>query len=542
MAASNPSIPEDRKSGVRLKGASGASDHVDVLIIGAGPGGLATALHLARAGLRVRILERSSRIGGRTSALKAEGFRFDLGPTFFHYPASLEALFRSVGRRLSDELSLVRLDPSYRVQFGSSGKSLLCAPDLAQMERAIAEIAPEDARNIGAYLEENRLKWEVLRPLIERPQNSWRDWLPTVVKHAALLRPWKSMDADHRRHFKDERIRRAFSFQSKYFGMSPFDCPAMFSFHSAIEHDPGIYHPIGGCSAIPEAMARVARDMNVEICLDEEVQAILFEGRKAVGVRTREGECRADAVVINADFAHAMANLVPDELRKKWSNKNMEKKRYSCSTFMMYLGIEGRYDDVAHHTVYLPDDYERHLREIETLHVPSELPSFYVQNASITDESLAPRGKSALYVLVPTTHQHPNVDWNRERARYRDLVLAQLPKIGITGVEKRIRYERVITPLDWSQSHAIHRGAVFNLAHNMSQMLSRRPRNQFDELDAVYLVGGGTHPGSGLFAIFESAKISARQLLESRGMSTSWMNAEEPLALPPAAEPRRLVA
>jgi phytoene desaturase len=185
---------------------------------------------------------------------------------------------------------------------------------------------------------------------------------------------------------------------------------------------------------------------------------------------------------------------------------------------MLYLGIEGLYDHLGHHTIYLDEDYGKNLREIEDQHVLSESPSFYVQNACVTDPSLAPPGMSTLYVLVPVTHQHPNVDWTRERERYRALVLARLARVGIKDVEQRIRFERTITPADWDRGYEIHRGATFNLAHDFSQMLHLRPRNRFEDLGSVYLVGGGTHPGSGLPVIFESARITSRLLMDDLGI------------------------
>ncbi|MDX1655617.1 MAG: hypothetical protein R3310_10455, partial [Candidatus Competibacteraceae bacterium] len=195
--------------------------------------------------------------------------------------------------------------------------------------------------------------------------------------------------------------------------------------------------------------------------------------------------------------------------------------------------IQGRYDQVSHHTIYIDEDYARNLDEIENRHVLSESPSFYLQNASVTDASLAPKGMSTLYLLVPVTHQHPNVDWHRERVRYRELALDRLARLGMADIRRRIRYERIFTPLDWQQQ-GIHLGATFNLAHNFRQMLHLRPRNRFEDLEGVYLVGGGTHPGSGLPVIFESARISSRLLLEDLGVSIpakeAQVLAESPLA------------
>jgi phytoene desaturase len=221
--------------------------------------------------------------------------------------------------------------------------------------------------------------------------------------------------------------------------------------------------------------------------------------------------------VINADFARAMTRLVPDHLRRRWTNRKIARKRFSCSTFMLYLGIEGLYDRLAHHTIYLARDYIKNLAEIESRHALSADPSFYVQNACVTDPSLAPAGCSTLYVLVPVTHQHDNVDWAKEAPRFRETALAQLAKIGLDDVASRIRFERMLTPAGWDQDHQIHLGSTFNLTHSLSQMLHLRPRNRFEDIDSVYLVGGGTHPGSGLPVIFESARITSRLIGDELG-------------------------
>ncbi|HWH69994.1 MAG TPA: phytoene desaturase family protein, partial [Candidatus Sulfotelmatobacter sp.] len=307
----------------------------ETLIIGAGPGGLASAILLASAGIRVKLFERLPILGGRTSSIEANGFKFDLGPTFFLYPKVLEAIFATAGADLRREVELVRLDPQYRIQFGQGGK-LDCTPDVESMVRQIAALAPEDAPAFRRFLAENRAKLEMMLPCLENPYLGWRDVVNLrLLKLLPMLRPHQSLDAYLQRFFKDPRIRLAFCFQSKYLGMSPFRCPSLFSILSFLEYEYGVFHPMGGCGAVTRAMARLAEQLGVEIRLNEPVEEILFAGRRAVGVRTRSGTHRADAVMVNADFARAMQRLVPDRLRRRWTDRKIARKQFSCSTFMM---------------------------------------------------------------------------------------------------------------------------------------------------------------------------------------------------------------
>jgi len=490
-----------------------------VLIIGAGPGGLASAMLLAKTGLDVTVIEKQPHVGGRTSAIEGDGYRFDLGPTFFLYPQILEEIFAAVGRDLHREVPMKKLDPQYRLVFGAGGE-LNATPAVERMVAEIAKIAPGDAPQFRRFMDYNRVKLEKFAPCLQSPFLGWTSLLQMrLLAVLPYLKPWKSLHAELASYFKDPRLQLAFTFQSKYLGMSPFQCPSLFSILSFLEYENGVWHPLGGCNALSTGMARVATELGVKIRLNEPVEEVLFENRRAVGVRTPTGEHRADAVVVNADFGHAMTKLIPNRLRRRWTDATIAKKKFSCSTFMLYLGIEGRFDHLAHHNIYVTKNYRQNLDEIEKAHLLTEDPSFYVQNASVTDPTLAPAGHSTLYVLLPVSHQHPNIDWSKERDRYRQVALRQMAKLGFDDIEKRIRFERVVTPVDWETKVGIYKGATFNLAHNLGQMLHLRPQNRFEEFAGMYLVGGGTHPGSGLPVIFESAKISSRLLLEDFGMA-----------------------
>lgn len=477
---------------------------------------------LALTGAKVTVLERQDRVGGRSAGFSMDGYRFDSGPTFFLYPRILEEIFEACGSRLSEEVDLIRMDPLYRLVFEGGGELRVHAQMKALMAE-IGKLSPGDAAGLPRFLADNRTKMERFRPVLESDFSSpWALATLPMLKALGKLSPHRSVDRDLSRYFQDPRIRLAFSFQSKYLGMSPFRCPSLFTILSFLEHEHGIFHPRGGTDAVMAAMRRVAESLGVTVRLNETVRHIKFQGRRAVGVRTEAGDYPADALVINADFARAMTTLVPDDLRRRWSDARLATKKFSCSTFMLYLGIEGKVDGLDHHTVYLAKDYARNLAEIEECRELPREPSIYVQNACVSDPDLAPPGCSTLYILVPVGHQRGHIDWQAEAPRYRRAVLDRLAGFGLGDIERRIRVERVVTPADWESQFAVHRGATFNLAHSLDQMLHLRPRNRFEDLDGVYLVGGGTHPGSGLPVIFEGARITSRLLAQELGLPTPW--------------------
>ena len=484
-------------------------------------------MQLAAAGCRVTVLEKRDRVGGRTSTIEQDGFRFDCGPTFFLYPRVLEEIFRSVGRDLQTDVPMRRLETQYRLTFGQGGQ-LDCSADMDAMDRQIAKISPEDVGALRRYMADNRVKLAKFRPILESPFGSLADYLrPRLLPAAKHLHPARSLGTELSRYFTDPRLVIAFAFQSKYLGMSPFQCPSLFSILSFLEYEYGVWHPIGGCAAVSERMADIAREMGVDVRLNSPVTAVRLEGRRARGVVCEDEVLDCDAMVVNADFAHWMTETIPDQHRKRWSDRRIETRRFSCSTYMLYLGIDGQYEDLPHHNIHIATDYERNLREIEQDHRLSAEPSFYVQNPSVTDPTLAPEGQSGLYVLVPVSHCHPNVDWNEQSDSFREKTLDELAKIGLGDIRSRIRTEHRITPDDWRDKYGVYRGATFNFAHNLGQMLTGRPGNRYEDLDGVYLTGGGTHPGSGLPVIYESARISSRLLLQDLGMDTNFMDTQQ---------------
>ena len=495
----------------------------NVAIIGAGPGGLASALLLAKSGVNVTVFERSSAVGGRNKVFDRDGFKFDLGPTFFHYPEVIEDIFKAIGMDAHDELNLHKLDLNYRLIFGKGGQ-LDCTSDLEQMTERIRELSGDsNAEAFKRYVVDNRRKLAKSKACLQEPWYGPSDLLSKrAMRVAGVLRPQRSVAGDLMKLFDDDRLMLAMSFQTKYLGMSPFNCPSLFTMLAFLEYEYGIFHPMGGLGSVSERMASIAKDLGVTFRMNEAVESVIMDGKTIKGVRTAEGEFMADRVIMNADFANGMTQLFPDKVRKKWNNKKLDKKKYSCSTFMLYLGVDRTYNDLPHHQIYASANYEQNLEDIEKHHkITWDDPSVYVQNACVTDPQLAPEGCSTVYALVPVSHMHENIDWSKEKDAYRDRILDQIEsKLGFENLRDHIVTEMVITPEDWGDH--CYRGAVFNLAHGLDQMLWRRPKNQFDEINNLYLVGGGTHPGSGLPVIYESARISSKLLLDSLGIIPDW--------------------
>jgi len=479
---------------------------------------------LAASGAKVTVFERDAVVGGRTRTLTTDaGYSFDLGPTFFLYPRILKEIFARCGGDLESEVELRRLDPQYRLIFEADGAQthLDCSSDMERMEAELRKFAPEDAKGLRPFMTENRAKLGAFRPVLERAFERPRDMVKwDMIRALPLLKPWSTVDRDLARHFRDPRVRLAFSFQTKYLGMSPFRCPSLFTILSYLEYDHGIFHPIGGCGAVSNAMARVAERLGVEFRMGVPVERIAFEGKRARGVESAGTRHAADAVVVNADFAHAVPRLIPAHLRREWSDEKIGKARYSCSTFMLYLGLDRPCPELAHHTVLLSEGYRENIAEIEGGTIPAT-PSMYVQHAGATDPTMAPAGHTALYVLVPVPNLLKQPDWPAQAARYREVALDRLRALGLPDLRPHIRYERIVAPQDWESDYAVGYGATFNLSHELPQMLYFRPANRFRGVEGVYLVGGGTHPGSGLPVIYEGARITTGLMAQDLGLNAA---------------------
>ncbi len=497
-----------------------------VTIVGAGPGGLTAGMLLAKRGFKVTLLEKEPVVGGRNAALSIGPYTFDIGPTFLMMKFILDQAFLEAGRNSADYLEFKRLEPMYRLKFRDF--SLEPGTDGNLTASQIERNFPGEGRNLRKFIEKETIRFRRMYPCLQKDYSSIMTMAhPDLLKalpQLALTRTLFSVLGDY---FRDERLRIAFTFQSKYLGMSPWTCPGAFAILSFIEHAYGVYHVMGGLSEISAAMAKVVAEHGGIIRTSTPVKQVLLDGRRAVGVELASGErALSDEVVVNADFGHAMTSLFPQDKLRKYRADKLARRPLSCSTFMLYLGLDKIYE-TPHHAIFFADDYRENLLDISERGRLSEDFSFYVRNASVTDSRLAPPGHSAVYVLVPVPNLRGRVDWKAERARFREKVIEAMErKAAMRDLRKHIVAERVTTPSDWESAHSVYSGAVFNLAHTLSQMLYLRPRNQFEEFGNCYLVGGGTHPGSGLPTIYESGRITAALISKKHRIPFEYRKAE----------------
>ncbi|KAG2388661.1 hypothetical protein C9374_000100 [Naegleria lovaniensis] len=393
-------------------------------IVGGGPGGLATAMILSAKGFQVTLFEKSPIVGGRTSSLQVGHSKFDLGPTFLMMKFVLDKVFQDSGKNSSNYMKFQRLDPMYRLQFNKD-KYMDCY-DFSQRDKMIQElrrVVPEDVSGYERWSEWESKRYEHLIPLLQKSYSSHSD---IVSMHSVKALPYmqfpKSLHEMLGDFYKNPLSKLSFSFQSKYLGMSPFTCPAYYGIIAFVEHAFGVYHVEGGLSEIPRTMAMAASENGTTLKLNTPVTELLIDQRSRTvkGVKVKENgqeenEYYFDEVVLNADFPYAVHQLIPnaENLLRQWKPSKIAKKKFSCSTFMMYLALDKEYPEIQHHTISFADDYSANLKAISEGYMTDDL-SIYVRNSCVNDKTVSPKGKSGLYVLVPIPNlmdSQGKIDW-----------------------------------------------------------------------------------------------------------------------------------
>lgn len=476
-----------------------------IVIIGAGPGGLAAGLLLRKKGYEVTIYEKQDRVGGRSRRMSLGEYHFDLGPTFLMYTEILEEVFNRSGFHLQKELKLTKLDPLYHLVF--EDQTLVLTPDIDQNKEVYDAINPQLGDAYQKWFNDQEKKLNLIKPILEKPfPNVFHIFRKDVLKAAPIVHPFKSVYKLLKKYQNDSHFIHSLSFQSKYLGMASYQAPSIFTILPYLEHATGLYHVDGGLNQINEVMAKLFMDLGGKLVLNKAIKKVNVD-RNLVNSVTLEDDsiCPCDYLVMNADFAYGMTHLFDQSSLHKYKEKSLEKKKYSISTFMLYLGIKGELD-LPHHEIIFSKNYDQYLKDLMGNKLTDDL-SVYVHNPSRIDKSLAPKGKSALYLLVPVPNVKSQINFDKISSHLKKLVIDLIKQKHGIDLVPMIEKEMIYTPHDWEKNDFVYRGAVFNLAHGLDQMLFLRPHNHFEEFKNMYLVGGGTHPGSGLPTIYQSALI-----------------------------------
>jgi phytoene desaturase len=485
-----------------------------VIVIGAGIGGITAAIHLARAGLHVTVLEKNAHPGGRCDRMSREGHHFDTGPTLFVMPLLYEAEFCALGTSLHERLDLQRVDPTYHLVF-DNGSQLALTSDMKFMREQLETIQPGSFQGLLRYLQEGQRHYGlVLDNLVNRDFRKASDFfriqnLPLIYRLKALVNHYRNMSA----YFDEPHLKSAFTFQDIYMGLNPFEAPATFSMMPYTELAHGVWYPKGGMYQVVETLTDLARQAGVEFLFNSTVERIDVDAAQARGVRLADGSCLdADVVLANADLPYVYQQLLPEDRMVK----TLARKRFSCSAISFFWGVDKKYEDLGPHTLFLADDYRENFERIDRdLGLPDN-PSLYLHAPARLDASLAPPGQDTLTAIVPVGHLDENgeQDWDALRGRARQQVFRRLKSLGITDLEAHLKFEETIAPPAWAKRYNLAKGATHGLSHRLTQMAYFRPSNRHAHYRNLYFVGASTHPGTGIPTAMVSGRLAAGRITD----------------------------
>ncbi len=480
------------------------------IVIGSGFGGLAAAVRLGARGYRVSVLEKLDAPGGRATVHRQDGYTFDAGPTVITAPFLFEELWALAGKRMADDVDLRPVTPFYRIVF-DDGETFDYSGDPAAMRAEVARIAPGDVDGYERFLRTSQRIFEVgFEELGDQPFDSWLD-MARVAPDLIRLEGYRTVWSLACKHVTDPRLRVVLTFQSLLVGGNPFATTSVYCLIAFLERRWGVHFPIGGTGALVRGLVSLIEGQGGSVMCGAGVAQIAVEGGRATGVQLESGQqLDADVVVSNADSAWTYRHLIAPEHRKRWTDRRIEKARYSMSLFVWYFGTTKRYDGVAHHTIVLGPRYRELLGDIFDRKVLADDFSLYLHRPTATDPSLAPDGCDAFYVLSPVPHLESGTDWSTAAEPYRRAVQARLEEKLLPGLSGCIATSRLLTPQDFQDTLSSFRGAAFGLEPVLTQSAWFRPHNRSEDIDRLYLVGAGTHPGAGLPGVLSSARILDR--------------------------------
>jgi phytoene desaturase len=468
-----------------------------VLIIGAGVGGLATAARLGFKGCEVEVFEKLSRCGGRNNTLEDKGFKFDMGPSFVMMPDFFKELFDYCGERIEDYLDLKVLEKNYKI-FYPDGDTLTVYRDSSRTKRELEKFENGASRGFDQFILETKRIYESVEPLLYK---CFTPLAALEIKYwplLAKLNPFQSYYQVARKYFKSEKLLFAFTFEAMFMGVSPYKAPGFYSIITYTDHVDKIRHAMGGMYEIPKAIEKLCKKFGVKFNYDSEVSGINRKGRN-LSIKTKLGEISGDDVVVNDDYAYAQENL----LKRKIPRYN-----YSCSVFLLYLGLKIKVSGFEHHNLFFSADLNKNLSQIFTEKVMSEDPSFYVHVPTVTDESLAPPGKEIFYILIPVPNMDNNsIDFSVFEEKIRKKVFSKINKVLGSDLEDLIEVEHKFYPKDFIARYNIKNAATFGLSHNLKQSAFFRPANFDREYKGLYYCGASTQPGGGLPVVIAGSRI-----------------------------------
>ncbi len=485
------------------------------VVIGSGFGGLAAAVRLGARGYRVTVVEQLDAPGGRAYVHRQDGYTFDAGPTVITAPFLFEELWALAGRRMSDDIDLRPVAPFYRVVF-DDGERFEYTGDPVSMRAEVARITrdstPDDVAGYERFLAASEAIYRVgFEQLGDEPFDSLGDMakvLPDLVRLEAYRTVWSLAC----KHVADPRLRVVLTFQSLLVGGNPFATTSVYCLIAFLERRWGVHFPMGGTGSLVRGLVALIEGQGGTVRCNATVEQITVAGtgrrRAASGVRLEGGETlAADVVVSNCDSAWTYKHLLAPEQRRRWTDRRIERARYSMSLFVWYFGTDRRYEDVAHHTILLGPRYRELLGDIFDRKRLAEDFSLYLHRPTATDPSLAPDGCDAFYVLSPVPHLQGGTDWRAVAEPYRRAIEQRLEEKLLPGLGRSIVTSRLLTPQDFQDRLSSFRGAAFGLEPVLTQSAWFRPHNRSEEVDRLYLVGAGTHPGAGLPGVLSSARV-----------------------------------
>jgi phytoene desaturase len=495
------------------------SDRSQVIIIGAGIGGIATAARLARHGCRVTVLEKCEKPGGRCGRMTVDGYTFDTGATLFMLPELYAQTFVALGERMQDHLDLRRIDPTYHLTFPDDSQLQLTS-DLQQMRARLEAIEPGSFERMLHYLgEAGRIHDLAMPKMLGRDFRSLPEFINPRMLQVFLQVKALTRHTDYvRRFFKDPRLQMAFTFQDMYMGLSPYESPATYSLMQYTELADGLWYPMGGMYRVTEVLTSIAEKLGVRFVYNAPVEKILVEGERATGVLLADGRVLpAGTVVADADLGYVYRHLLPDKV----AADRIDRKEYGCSTIMFYWGLDKQYPQLGPHNLFLCGDYRQSFEDIfKRTSMPNE-PNFYIHAPVRLDPSMAPAGYDTWYVAVPVGHINNKIsqDWPSIQAHARAFILQRLARLGLSDVEAHIRTEVSYLPQDWQNRYNLPLGSTHGLSHKLTQMAYLRPHNRHSRYHNLYFVGASTHPGTGVPTVLISAGLAAKRILEDAGAS-----------------------